>query len=62
MREADALGVNATPTMYVNGEKTDVALPVKELRAIFDRALQQAGVAVPAHPVAVPAAQTGAPK
>jgi len=62
MREADALGVNATPTMYVNGEKTDGALPVEELRAIFDRALQQAGVAVPAHPVAVPAAQTGAPK
>lgn len=62
MREADALGVNATPTMYVNGEKTDGALPVEELRAIFDRALQQAGVAVPAHPIAVPAAQTGAPK
>jgi len=62
MREADALGVNATPTMYVNGEKMDGALPVEELRAIFDRALQQAGVAVPAHPVAVPAAQTGAPK
>jgi len=62
MREAEALGVNATPTMYVNGEKTDGALPVEELRAIFDRALQQAGVAVPAHPVAVPAAQTGAPK
>ena len=62
MREADALGVNATPTMYVNGEKTDGALPVEELRAIFDRALQLAGVAVPAHPVAVPAAQTGAPK
>jgi protein-disulfide isomerase len=62
MREADALGVNATPTMYVNGEKTDGALPVEELRAIFDRALQQAGVAVPAHPAAVPAAQTGAPK
>jgi len=62
MREADALGVNATPTMYVNGEKMDGALPVEELRAIFDRALQQAGVAVPAHPIAVPAAQTGAPK
>ena len=62
MREADALGVNATPTMYVNGEKTDGALPVEELRAIFDRALQQVGVAVPAHPLAVPAAQTGAPK
>jgi protein-disulfide isomerase len=62
MREGDGLGVSATPTLFVNGEKMDGAMPVEEVRAVFDRALQQAGVPVPAHPVTVPAAQTGAPK
>jgi protein-disulfide isomerase len=49
MREADSLGVSATPTMYVNGEKIDGAVPVQELRAVFDRALKEAGVPVPNH-------------
>jgi len=49
MREAEGLGVSATPTLYVNGEKVDGAVPIEELRAVFDRALQQAGVPVPAH-------------
>jgi protein-disulfide isomerase len=49
MREADSLGVSATPTMYVNGEKIDGAVPVQELRAVFDRALKEAGVPPPNH-------------
>lgn len=49
MKEAEGLGVSATPTLYVNGEKIDGAVPIEELRAVFDRALQQAGVPVPAH-------------
>jgi protein-disulfide isomerase len=49
MHEAEGLGVSATPTLYVNGEKVDGAVPIEELRAVFDRALQQAGVPVPAH-------------
>jgi len=40
--------------MFVNGEKIDGALPIEEVRAVLDRALQQAGVAVPAHPPAAP--------
>ena len=50
VREAEALGVEATPTMFVNGEKVDGALPVGELRAVLDRALTQAGVPAPVHP------------
>jgi protein-disulfide isomerase len=47
IKEAESLGVEATPTMFVNGEKVDGALPVNELRAVLDRALQQAGVSAP---------------
>ena len=49
MHEADTLGVTATPTLFINGEKVDGALPLSELRMVFDRALKQAGVAIPAH-------------
>lgn len=52
VREGEALGVEATPTMFVNGEKIDGALPIGELRAVLDRALVEAGVPVPAHPAA----------
>ena len=54
VREGEALGVEATPTMFVNGEKVDVALPIGELRAILDRALVQAGVPAPVHAAATP--------
>jgi protein-disulfide isomerase len=43
VREANALGVSATPTMFINGEKLDGAVPPEELRAAVDRALQDAG-------------------
>lgn len=49
MREADLLGVNATPMMFVNGQKVDGAVPPDELRAVLDRALKDAGVAPPEH-------------
>ena len=47
-KEGDALGISATPTMYVNGEKLDGAVPEPELRAAIDRALKEAGQPVPA--------------
>ena len=50
MREAGNLGIESTPTLYVNGMKLDGAAPVDQLRAIFDRALKDAGVAPPIHP------------
>src|SRR5580704_15105149 len=56
VHEGEALGVEATPTMFVNGEQVDGALSLSELRAILDRALVQAGETPPAHPAPAPAA------
>ena len=50
MKEADGLGVSATPTMFINGQKIDGAVPLGELRAALDRALKDAGVPVPPPP------------
>ncbi len=55
VREGETLGVDATPTMFVNGEKVDGALPLSELRAVLDRALVQAGVTPPVHTASAPA-------
>ncbi len=50
VHQGEALGVEATPTMFVNGEELDGALPISQIRAVFDRALEQAGVSPPDHP------------
>jgi protein-disulfide isomerase len=47
MREGDTLGVNATPTMFVNGQEIDGVVSASEFRTVLDAALQQAGVPVP---------------
>ena len=57
MKEADSVGVNATPTLFINGEEMDGALPISELRAALDSALKQAGVPVPSHPEAPSASE-----
>jgi len=49
MKVADAGGVDATPTLFVNGEKIDGAVPPSELRAALDRALKDANLPVPNH-------------
>ena len=54
MNEGDGLGVNATPTLFVNGQKLDGAVPIEEMRATLDHALQEAGVPVPDHKAANP--------
>jgi len=59
MKEADDLGVNATPTLFINGRKIDGAVPVDEVRAALDSALKDAGLPVPQH---IPAAPTPASK
>ena len=51
LQEGEKLGVSATPVLFVNGEEVEGALPLDELRAVLDRALVQAGVPVPVHPV-----------
>ena len=50
MKEGEQLGLVATPQMFVNGQKIDGAVPIEEVRAAFDRALKDAGVAPPEHP------------
>jgi protein-disulfide isomerase len=55
VHEGEALGIEATPTMFVNGEQIDGALTIGELRAVLDRALVQAGETPPAHPAPSPA-------
>jgi protein-disulfide isomerase len=57
MKEADSVGVNATPTLFINGEEMDGALPISELRAALDSALKQAGVPVPSHPASPSASE-----
>jgi protein-disulfide isomerase len=49
MHEGDAVGVEATPTMFVNGQKLDGAVPPDEVRLALDQALKDAGVAPPEH-------------
>ena len=48
MDEAQLLGVEATPTMFINGQKVSGAIPADELKAIINRALVDAGETVPA--------------
>jgi len=56
MKEADGIGVNATPTLFINGQKIDGAVPAGEIRAALDNALKDAGLPVPVHQPAAPAA------
>jgi protein-disulfide isomerase len=55
MKEADGLGVEATPTMFISGEKVDGAVPISQVRAALDRALKDANLPVPEHAVAASA-------
>jgi len=47
VHEADALGVSATPTLFINGRKLEGALDASELRAALNDALRDAGQPVP---------------
>src|ERR1700691_1942039 len=55
MKEAEGVGVEATPTLFVNGQKIDGAVPIGELRAALDSALKDATLPVPDRAAAVPA-------
>ncbi len=52
MKEAEAIGVEATPTLFVSGEKMEGAQTVAEMRAALDRALKDANLPVPDHAAA----------
>ena len=49
MHEGDTVGVDSTPTMFVNGQKLDGAVPEDEVRLALNQALKDAGVAPPEH-------------
>lgn len=55
IKEGDNLGVDGTPTMFVNGERVDGLVPPEEFRRVLDRALRDAGQPVPAAPAPEPA-------
>ncbi len=61
-KEGESLGVSGTPTMFINGQMVDGARSTAEVRALFDTALQQAGVTTGSHPAAsARAPASGAP-
>jgi protein-disulfide isomerase len=51
-KEADTLGINGTPALFVNGERIDGAVPEDQVWMVIDRALRAAGEAPPATPPA----------
>ena len=62
MKEAEALGVEATPALFINGEKIEGAQPLEYLYSMIDGALIAAGQTppVPAPPTApAPAGKPG---
>ena len=56
MKEAEGLGVNGTPALFINGQKIDGAVPIAQVRAALDAALKDAGEPVPQHAPSAPAA------
>ncbi len=53
MAEADALGIEGAPQLFVNGERIDGAIPEQQVWDVIDRALRAAGE-TPPPPVATP--------
>jgi protein-disulfide isomerase len=59
MKAGDALGVDATPTFFVNGERWAGELEERQLWIMIDRALREQGITPPAQ---APRPAAGAPK
>jgi protein-disulfide isomerase len=63
-KEAEGLGLEGTPMLFINGEKVSGAVPQDQLWAAIDRALKAAGIQPPSPPplpAPVPAAGPGKP-
>jgi len=50
MNEAEALGVEGTPFLLIDGERINGALPAPQVWAVIDRALRAAGIEPPPAP------------
>jgi protein-disulfide isomerase len=53
MKEAEAVGVGATPTLFINGERFDGAVPIGKLRTALDNALGDLNLPAPEHAATV---------
>jgi protein-disulfide isomerase len=62
VQEGTVLGVSATPSLFVNGERVDGAVPMKELQAMINRALRDAGQPIPMAALVTPPQPDAAPK
>src|SRR6266702_237864 len=47
VKEAEAVGVEATPALFINGVKMDGAVPAEELKLVLDKELKLVGVEPP---------------
>lgn len=61
-KEAEKLGINGTPALFVNGERIDGAIPEEQMWIVIDRALRAAGEEPPAAPPAPAASPSGGGK
>ncbi len=61
IKEGESIGVTATPTLFINGQEIDGALPVEQVESTLDAALARAGVSVPKHVGTAPPAGDGKP-
>jgi hypothetical protein len=52
MAEGDKLGVSATPTVFINGERLEGAMDADEVKSALNRQLLAAGVQPPPSPAA----------
>ena len=48
MKEAESMGVEATPTMFINGQKLEGAVDADDVRAVLNEQLKAAGIQPPA--------------
>jgi len=61
MKDAEALGVDSTPALFINGEKIEGAVPMEYVYRTIDGALVAAGQTPPAAPVVAAPVKAAAP-
>ncbi len=61
MKEGDQLGIDSTPSLFVDGERIVGAIPEDQVWMVIDRALRAAGEQPPAEPPAQAPAKTSSP-
>lgn len=54
VKEAEGIGVEATPALFVDGMKLEGAVPAEELKLVLDKELKSVGVEAPAKTASAP--------